>query len=129
VDPLVLLKYGEKGVTPVNNLPKKLPHILYRGGSPYISWNGKILGVVHSERITYQNKWYYLHYFVILDENLRVAEISAPFFIERRGCEYLAGIAPVPGGLLLSYAIGDRRGRTVLVSEQIVKSMLRVTFS
>jgi hypothetical protein len=99
---------------------------ILRGGTPFIKWRNIFLGVAHSQRIRYQGKLYYMHYFICLNDELELLETSQPFFIQRKGIEFATGIEITNNGILLSYGVADRAGRLIRIPDSIIEKYVTI---
>ncbi len=95
-----------------------------RGSSNAVHWNGDWWFVTHSvgERA---GRRYYLHYFVVLDNELtRVERVSVPFFIGRSspGIEFCLGFSLDAKGALLGYSIDDSSAYTKRIPWNVLYS-------
>jgi len=106
----------------------KNPDFNIRGGTPFVRWHGFWLSLVHSNRMEYAGKWYYTHNFLVLDDEFDIFEISEPFFIERSGIEYAAGLVASDGGVYLTYGFADRASKGVFLPHNVLADQLRLSF-
>lgn len=126
LSPVEIVRVNGKTVT-LDRFHKKVENeFKLRGGTPFIRWKGYFLGVAHSQPIRYQGKIYYMHYFVCLNDELELVETSQPFFIQRKGIEYAAGIEIIDNGILLSYGVADRIGRLIKIHDSIVEKYITI---
>ena len=81
----------------------------FRGGSQLISFDGGWLALVHEARVLSNGERYYRHRFVWFDEATRLRGVSRPFFLQKRGVEFAAGLAWHPDGkrLIVTYGVAD----------------------
>ncbi len=95
----------------------------YRGGSQGVEVDGGWLFVVHE---TTSWGWHrrYVHRFVLLDADHRLAGVSPPFTFAHEPIEFCAGIAPRGGDLVLSFGIEDQEAHLVVVSRDEVIELL-----
>jgi hypothetical protein len=112
VDPLVVRTY-DFGKQSFSDAPRSAGVI--RGGSPLIPYNGGWLCIVHqvhtgeaAKKLNDRNI-VYTHRFVRFDHELTQAETSAPFFFQREGIEFAAGLVEWEGHFLVSFGDDDKR--------------------
>jgi FkbM family methyltransferase len=82
----------------------------FRGGSQLIQFYGGWLALIHEIHSKWADKRRaYQHRFVWFDAAGRLGRVSRPFFFNRTGIEFAAGLAWHPDGrrLLISYGVGD----------------------
>lgn len=105
--PLVIYRFNEgaldlfKGEAPSRN------EFSIRGGTPIIKINSKFVGIAHLAPLKFQQKNYYRHLFVVLDQFLEPDGLSEPFFIQRKGIEFACGLHLLGDDLLISYGVSD----------------------
>lgn len=112
-------------------MKRDLDHL--SGGSQSIRlYNGspssEYLAVVHEARERPDNgQRAYTHRFVLMDERGEVLKVSAPFFIENKQIEFVAGLALHPDGkrLMISYGVRDCEARIVTIDYNDVVRLLR----
>jgi hypothetical protein len=76
-----------------------------RGGSQVIPYGDGWLCLVHE--VVWTPGRMYLHRFVRLDANFVITVVSEPFYFERKGIEFAAGLALDGGKLVASYGVND----------------------
>lgn len=103
--------------------PKVIDHDC-RGGTPLIKYDNIYLGVIHHAPNIWNGKRSYTHSFVSLTENFQLLEISEPFFLQRRGLEFAAGICKTESGILISYGVADRAVRMLEIPDGVVRRYL-----
>jgi FkbM family methyltransferase len=102
-------------------------HGRLRGGSQGVRVDGGWLFVVHDVAIPGDGRLY-LHRFVLLNEQLELVSMSDPFYFERLGIEFCAGLAEVEGKLVASYAVNDGAARLAIFDWERVRGALRADF-
>ena len=95
----------------------------YRGGSQGVEVDGGWLFVVH-EATGWGAHRRYVHRFVMLDADHRLAGMSPPFQFAHEPIEFCAGMAPHGGDLVLSFGIEDQEAHLVVVSRDEVIELL-----
>ncbi|PBC08107.1 glycosyltransferase [Mesorhizobium sp. WSM3859] len=83
---------------------------LFRGGSQAIEFAGGWLALIHEVQWrASENRRFYLHRFVWFDRNNGLRKVSRPFFFNKKGIEFAAGLAwhPDEQRLLISYSVAD----------------------
>jgi predicted GH43/DUF377 family glycosyl hydrolase/tetratricopeptide (TPR) repeat protein len=78
----------------------------FRGGSQGVEVDGGLLFVVHEVRRA-PRSLLYLHRFVMLDDDLRLASASPPFTFTQDHVEFCAGMARHGDELVLSFGVSD----------------------
>jgi hypothetical protein len=91
-----------------------------RGGSQLIPWNGRFLSVAHLEPII-EDKHYYRHVFLLLDQRYGIVDISEPFYVQRKGIEFVAGLASIGNHLYMSYGVGDQASFITRFPHQLLR--------
>ncbi|MEI9914878.1 MAG: hypothetical protein WDN29_02655 [Methylovirgula sp.] len=117
VDRLLVLKRGD---------PAAAKAFFVRGGTPLIKWgDNHYIGLVHSAPRILDQRSYYTHSFIVLNDCFDVIEMSPPFFIERRGIEFACGLLHHNDHFLLSYGVSDRAAAFALIpTDQIIASLI-----
>ncbi|TPL74003.1 glycosyltransferase [Mesorhizobium sp. B2-3-15] len=99
----------------------------FRGGTQLVAFSGGWLAVIHEVQWrAAEQRRYYLHRFVWFDEANFVRKVSRPFFFNKRGVEFAAGLAwhPDERRLLISYSVTDSESWIATVDEAEVRSLL-----
>ena len=80
--------------------------------------------IVHRyESVRDCRKRVYEHLVVDYAPDLSVARISRPFRFEFDGVEFCAGLAPAPGGVVLSYGVRDNRAILVRLADADIEAL------
>ncbi|TSE12893.1 hypothetical protein C1D09_006785 [Mesorhizobium intechi] len=99
----------------------------FRGGTQLIAFAGGWLALIHEVQWrTAEKRRYYLHRFVWFDEANSLRKVSRPFFFDKKGVEFAAGLAwhPDERRLLISYSVTDSQSWIATVDEAEVRSLL-----
>ena len=97
-----------------------------RGGTPFVDvGEGLTLGVVHDISFGAAGRRTYLHRFVALDGQHRLAAISVPFGFRTIGIEYCAGLAVKDDLVTLSFGFEEREAWMVQAELDDVMALLR----
>ena len=99
----------------------------YRGSSPFVPFNGRLLAVVHEVSWVSERR-VYLHRFIILDpETWTITHASHPFTFLHDGVEYCCGLtwAHEPTELLISFSFEERESWITRIDRERVREMLR----
>lgn len=99
----------------------------FRGGSQAIEFDGGRLALIHEVLGGHADRArFYHHRFVWFDETGALRGASRPFFFQRRGVEFAAGLAWSPDGerLLISYGVGDGEAWVASIDEGDVRAMI-----
>ena len=136
-DPLVILKPNlrvadvamnqgmshEQEKTSVTIMDRKLPLDMshFRGSSCSIPWDGQQLFIVHEVDESYR----YTHRFVLFD-GYRITLISLPFYFEKQGVEYCAGMTKghYDFNVYITYGVGDYKARMCVVKIDAIRKFL-----
>ncbi|MBZ9711267.1 hypothetical protein LB543_31710 [Mesorhizobium sp. ESP7-2] len=116
----------ERG-TIVSEIPPAIAAQRFRGGTQLIAFAGGWLALIHEVQAPAAGKRrYYLHRFVWFDEANALRKVSRPFFFDKKGVEFAAGLAwhPDQTRLLISYSVTDSESWIATVEEAEVKSLL-----
>ncbi|MER8811268.1 glycosyltransferase [Mesorhizobium australicum] len=99
----------------------------FRGGTQLIAFAGGWLALLHEVQWrTAEKRRYYLHRFVWFDEADTLRKVSRPFFFDKKGVEFAAGLAwhPDDRRLLISYSVTDSESWIATVDKAEVRSLL-----
>jgi predicted GH43/DUF377 family glycosyl hydrolase len=124
LDPPAVLRWdaGAASTTVVSGDPGR-ERGRYRGGSQGVEVDGGWLFVVHEVTGSGALRRY-VHRFVLLDAEHRLAGLSPPFTFAHEPVEFCAGIALRGGDLVLSFGIEDQEAHLVVVSRDEVMELL-----
>ncbi|UCI19170.1 hypothetical protein FJ970_29815 [Mesorhizobium sp. B2-1-8] len=117
----------ERG-TIVSEIPPAIAAQRFRGGTQLIAFAGGWLALIHEVQWrTAEKRRYYLHRFVWFDEANALQKVSRPFFFDKKGVEFAAGLAwhPDERRLLISYSVTDSESWIATVEEAEVRSLLQ----
>jgi glycosyltransferase involved in cell wall biosynthesis len=105
----------------------------FRGGSQAIAFDaclgqrseGGWLALIHEVSVRDERR-YYQHRFVWLDESNTLRGVSRPFYFQKKGIEFAAGLAWHPDGerLLISYGVDDGEAWLATVAAAEVRALL-----
>jgi FkbM family methyltransferase len=102
----------------------------FRGGTQAIAFAAGWLALVHEvvAGATYRDRAYH-HRFVWFDAAGALRGVSRPFFLQKRGVEFAAGLAWHPDGkcLIISYGVGDGEAWVATVDMDDVACLLEDT--
>lgn len=97
----------------------------FRGGSPLVEFGlHHFLGIVHSSPLRFLDKIFYVHHFVVYDKKFRHIETSEPFFLRRRGIEFVCGLQIKNDFAYISYGVGDRVAEIARIHLKRIKEFL-----
>jgi len=99
-----------------------------RGGSQAVRVDGGWIVLVHDVAFPGAGNRMYLHRFVMFDENLQLVSMSDPFYFEKLGIEFCAGLTKVGDNLVASYAVNDGSARLGIFDLSNVRKRLRKDF-
>jgi glycosyltransferase involved in cell wall biosynthesis len=105
-----------------------LGHGRLRGGSQGVRVDGGWIFIVHDVAFPPGGGRLYLHRFVLLNEQLQLVSMTDPFYFERLGIEFCAGLAQVGDKLVASYAVNDGSARLGIFDWKTVRRSLRKDF-
>jgi tetratricopeptide (TPR) repeat protein len=103
-------------------------HGRLRGGSQAVRVEGGWIFIVHDVAFPGGKGRMYLHRFVFLDDKLRLVSMTDPFYFEKLGIEFCAGLAIVGDKLVASYSINDASARLGIFEWGRVLRALRKDF-
>lgn len=89
---------------------KPIDNVRLRGGSQFVKYDGRWVGIAHKTYWTNSGR-VYLHHVVTLDESIDdviVLQVGPPFYFQRLGIEFCAGLARWEGRWVLSFGLDDR---------------------
>lgn len=96
-----------------------------RGGSPLVRFGDYYLGIAHSPPQEFPEiKIYYVHYFVVFDSSFRHVETSGPFFLRRKGIEFVCGLHVDEEWVYISYGVADRAAEIMKIPMATIKKYL-----
>ncbi|TPK53356.1 hypothetical protein FJ546_30335 [Mesorhizobium sp. B2-4-19] len=116
----------ERGST-LSETPPAIAAKSFRGGTQLIAFAGGWLALIHEVQWrAAEKRRYYLHRFVWFDEANTLRKVSRPFFFDKKGVEFAAGLAwhPDDRRLLISYSVTDSESWIATVDEAEVRSLL-----
>ncbi|MGY2997356.1 glycosyltransferase involved in cell wall biosynthesis [Mesorhizobium sp. URHB0026] len=116
----------EQGAT-LGETPPAIAAQSFRGGTQLIAFAGGWLALIHEVQWrTAEKRRYYLHRFVWFDEADALRKVSRPFFFDKKGVEFAAGLAwhPDERRLVISYSVTDSESWIATVGEAEVRSLL-----
>jgi len=102
-------------------------HGRLRGGSQGVKVDGGWIFVVHDVAFPGSGR-FYLHRFVLLNEQLRLVSMTDLFYFEQLGIEFCAGLAMANDKLVASYAVNDGSAKLAIFEWETVKKALREDF-
>lgn len=102
-------------------------HGRLRGGSQGVKVDEGWIFVVHDVAFPGSGR-IYLHRFVMLDDQLRVVSMTDPFYFEKFGIEFCAGLAKINDQLVASYAVNDGSAKLAVFEWETVKRTLRADY-
>ncbi len=103
-------------------------HGRLRGGSQGVRVDGGWIFAVHDVAFPGGGERIYLHRFVFLDDQRHLVSMTDPFYFERLGIEFCAGLAQVGDKLVASYAVNDGSARLGVFDPTAVRRALRRDF-
>jgi len=123
--PTNILKFANGALTPLKPLRKTRDHSI-RGGTPLITYGEHYLGLAHTEPNMWNGKRSYTHCFALFNRDLALLEISEPFYLQRKGIEFAAGICKTDDGILVSYGAAERSCRFMHITDHIIDRYLTI---
>jgi len=102
-------------------------HGRLRGGSQAARVEGGWIFVVHDVAFPGSGRMY-LHRFVFIDDQCQLVSMTDPFYFEKLGIEFCAGLALVDGKLVASYAVNDGSARLGIFEWSRIRRALRKDF-
>ena len=102
-------------------------HGRLRGGSQGVNVDDGWIFVIHDVAFPGSSR-IYLHRFVFFDDQLRLVSMTDPFYFERLGIEFCAGLARVGDKLVASYSVNDGSARFGVFDLATVRRSLRRDF-
>jgi hypothetical protein len=121
--PLNLIKIEDRKAVLQGGLRKITNHDA-RGGTQLIEYKGGYIGLVHQAPNMWNGKRSYTHSFAWFTKDLELLEISEPFYIQRKGLEFAAGICADEGGVIVSYGVADRACRIIKIPDRVIERYL-----
>lgn len=90
--------------------PQHHSAIKLRGGSPLVHWKENLfIGIGHYPPFHGPDRTRYLHLLCVVDiEKMALVETSVPFYIQKPGIEFAAGLFFSGENLVISYGVSDR---------------------
>ena len=102
-------------------------HGRLRGGSQAVRVESGWIFCVHDVAFPGSGRMY-LHRFVFIDDQFQLVSMTDPFYFEKLGIEFCAGLALVDGKLVASYAVNDGSARLGIFDWERVRRELRKDF-
>ena len=98
----------------------------FKGGSQAICFGRGWLAIVHSVIQRSSTERCYTHRFVWFDDKYNMRRYSHPFYLNKKGIEFVAGLAYHPAGdkLLISYGVDDRESWIATVNPEEVSKLM-----
>jgi tetratricopeptide (TPR) repeat protein len=126
VEPTTIFALADAGTieSPANCT---LGHGRLRGGSQGVRVEEGWIFVVHDVAFPGSGR-FYLHRFVLLNEQLRLVSMTDLFYFEQLGIEFCAGLAMANDKLVASYAVNDGSAKLAIFEWETVKKALREDF-
>lgn len=144
VDPLVVLDVKAGAFPSANGVPQAMGHI--RGGSGLIPFAGGWISLVHQvyrppqtpaghnpllggwappakDPVAGDAKVVYLHQFAKFDKDLVSVALSKPFFFQRPGIEFAAGLVEWQGKLVASFGVADKEAWLAVIDPQVARGI------
>jgi tetratricopeptide (TPR) repeat protein len=121
----------------VNRPPQSFGHGRLRGGSQALPYGSGYVALVHDVAFPGGAGRMYLHRFVQMDPTGAVVAMTDPFYFERLGIEFCAGLARVPGEgrgnyefakFVASYSVADASARLAVFPISAVMDAMRTDF-
>lgn len=123
-DPLILLKPDFKTGECVPIFKTSRYNLSsFRGSSQIINFEEGYLYIVH-EVIHKDNRRYYYHRFVYMDNDLEIKKISEPFYFINKTIEYCSGLAKVGNELHITIGYEDKRAYLIKIGADKVVSLI-----
>lgn len=100
----------------------------FRGGSQLVAFDGGWLALIHEVQARDGRRCYF-HRLVWFDGANRLAAVSRPFYFERKGVEFAAGLTwhPDQKRLLISFSIADSESYVATVDAGDIRAVLDPT--
>jgi FkbM family methyltransferase len=105
-------------------------HGRLRGGSQAVRVDGGWLFAVHDVAFPGSGR-IYLHRLVFIDDKLQLVSMTDPFYFEKLGIEFCAGLAVAGDNfdkLVASYSVNDGSAKLAVFDWKLVKKTLRTDF-
>ena len=126
-DPLVILCPNVKTghCTVYKNSVQKYNYSNYRGGSPGFYINGELYFIIHE--VSFDNGRIYYHRIVKMDSNLEIEKVSAPFYFNKLGIEYVVGAVydKKCDRILISWGCDDKEAHLSAIHTDDFKKIMR----
>jgi hypothetical protein len=97
---------------------------ILRGSSQVVDFDGKKLAVVHEVAGGSGKPVEYTHRFVVFSAGMASAKVGKPFFFQKRGVEFCAGLVLKDNSVFIAYGVEDKRAFLAEVPEDILKEFL-----
>lgn len=125
-DPTIVIEVSNTGHTTelTRNYPDKCLKD-FRGGSQLIPFDGGWLCITHE--VAWRPERVYLHRFVRLDAEFNILVISDPFYFEKVGIEFCAGIALDGNRIVASFGVNDAAAYLCFFDTDNVGLELKIT--
>ena len=111
INPLIIFQYENNKLIPVSAFENNPTNIHwdfhYSGSTNGISYKNGYLFIIH-RRETYGKKISFTHFFIYLNKDFKIIQISEPFLFERSGIEFAVNLQIHDGFVYISYGLADR---------------------
>jgi hypothetical protein len=99
----------------------------FRGGTQAIAFDGGFLTLLHEVHWRPAlNRRFYQHRFVWFNRAMTIRRVSRPFYFDKKGIEFAAGLAWHPDGkrMLLSYSVTDSEAWIATIDAEEIRRLL-----
>lgn len=103
--------HQRKLVNPLHKLWLRLERVLFKA--------------MNKDSLYYLRKTHYFHRFITLNTDLTINQISKPYYFEKLGVEFAAGLVESDGNLVVSYGVRDRMSKYMIVPPSIIRNFLK----
>lgn len=121
--PVNLIKIEDRKAV-IEGAIRKVTNHDVRGGTQLIDYEGGYLGLIHQPPNMWNGKRSYTHSFAWFNKDLELLEVSEPFYFQRRGLEFAAGLCKTDDGIVVSYGAGDRACMILKIPDRVIRRYL-----
>lgn len=124
IEPRLILDFNpETGLTKPYATEVSLEDAVLRGGSQLQPYRDGYLAIIHQVH----ERGVYLHRFICLNQDLQLTSISQPFYFNKIGIEFCAGLMKLKNYWVASFGASDKQACLAFIKVETVDGMMEMT--